>query len=63
MRLAALALHWYNPLVWAAAILSKRDAELACDEAVLRLLGEAERQSYGETLISLSIPQPISNPV
>ena len=56
MRLAALALHWYNPLVWAAAILSKRDAELACDEAVLRLLGEAERQSYGETLISLSIP-------
>lgn len=56
MRLAALALHWYNPLVWAAAILSKRDAELACDEAVLRLLGDEERQSYGETLLSLSIP-------
>lgn len=56
MRLTALALHWYNPLVWAAAILSKRDAELACDEAVLRLLGDEERQSYGETLLSLSIP-------
>ena len=42
--------------MWAAAILSKRDAELACDEAVLRLLGDEERQSYGETLLSLSIP-------
>ena len=56
MRLAALALHWYNPLVWAAAILSKRDAELACDEAVLRRLGDKERHNYGETLLSLSIP-------
>ena len=56
MRLAALALHWYNPLVWAAAILSKRDAELACDEAVLRWLGAEERHNYGETLLSLSIP-------
>ena len=56
MRLAALALHWFNPLVWAAAILSKRDAELACDEAVLRKLGADERHSYGETLLSLSIP-------
>ena len=56
MRLAVLALHWFNPLVWAAAILSKRDAELACDEAVLRRLGADERHSYGETLLSLSIP-------
>ena len=56
MRLAALALHWYNPLVWVSAILSKRDAELACDEAVLHQLGDSERHAYGETLLSLSIP-------
>ena len=56
LRLAALALHWYNPLVWAAAILSRRDAELACDEAVLHRLGDSERRAYGETLLSLSIP-------
>ena len=56
MRLAALALHWYNPLVWASAVLSKRDAELACDEAVLHQLGDSERHTYGETLLSLSIP-------
>lgn len=54
LRCACLALHWYNPLVWKAATLSKQDAELACDEATLRKLGEAERAEYGETLIQLT---------
>lgn len=54
LRCAALALHWYNPLVWWAAILSRRDAELACDEGAIRHLGEEERISYGSTLIGLS---------
>lgn len=57
LRLAALALHWYNPLVWCAAALSKQDAELACDEATLRVLGETERRAYGETLLRLSRPR------
>lgn len=54
LRGAALALHWYNPLVWRAAILSRRDAELACDEATIRRLGEPARAAYGRTLIALS---------
>lgn len=54
LRGLCLALHWYNPLVWVAAIVSGRDAELACDEATLHRLGEAERASYARTLISLS---------
>lgn len=54
LRGAALALHWYNPLVWRAAILSRRDAELACDEATIRQLGEPARAAYGRTLIALS---------
>ena len=53
-RAAALALHWYNPLVWWAAALSRRDAELACDEAAIALLGESQRADYGRTLIGLS---------
>lgn len=53
LRCLALALHWYNPLVWAAVILSKRDGELACDEGTIRQLGEAERIPYGRTLIGL----------
>ena len=35
----ALALHWFNPLVWAAFLLMSRDIESACDEAVVRQLG------------------------
>ena len=54
LRALCVALHWYNPLVWVAAIVSGRDAELACDEATLLRLGEAERASYARTLIALS---------
>ena len=54
LRGLCLALHWYNPLVWVAAILSGRDAELACAEATLRRLGEEQRAPYARTLIALS---------
>ena len=57
-RSAALALHWYNPLVWWAAALSKRDGELACDESALNRLGEGERIAYGRTLLSLLTAKP-----
>ncbi len=54
LRGVCLALHWYNPLVWLAASLSRRDAELACDEGALRRLGENHRTAYGQTLIALT---------
>lgn len=54
LRCMCLALHWYNPLVWAAVILSRRDAELACDEGTIRRIGESERIAYGNTLIDLT---------
>jgi beta-lactamase regulating signal transducer with metallopeptidase domain len=53
LRGAALALHWYNPLVWLAAIVSRRDAELCCDEDTIRRLGEEQRLEYGRTLLSM----------
>lgn len=54
VRCVCLVLHWYNPLVWWAAILSKKDAEFSCDEATIKGLGEEERKDYGKTLIQLS---------
>ena len=54
LRCACLAIHWYNPLVWWAAFLSQRDAELACDEATIKRLGEGERAEYGRTLIGMT---------
>ena len=52
-RGVCLALHWYNPLVWLAAYLSRRDCELSCDEGAVRLLGEENRADYGRTLVGL----------
>ena len=54
LRNAALALHWYNPLAWAYAVLSRRDGELFADDGAIRALGEDERENYGRTLIELS---------
>lgn len=53
IRCLCLALYWFNPLVWLAAALSRRDCELSCDEGAIRLLGEGERTAYGRTLLSL----------
>ena len=54
LRGVCLALHWYNPLVWLAAVLSQRDGELCCDEATVRSLGEGERAAYGRTLLAVT---------
>ena len=53
LRCVCLAVHWYNPLVWWAAALSRRDCELACDASALRRLGEGERIDYGQTLLRM----------
>jgi len=53
LRNMLLCAYWINPLVWLAAVLCKRDCELACDEAAVELLGEEERFAYGRTLVSL----------
>ena len=54
LRTLAAVIHWYNPLVWVAAILSKKDSELACDEGTIRRIGENERLEYGRTLIGMT---------
>lgn len=50
---AALCLHWFNPLVWVMCRLMNRDMELACDEGVLRRFGEEARAGYAMTLIGM----------
>lgn len=51
---AALCLHWYNPFVWLAFLLSGRDMEMSCDEAVLCKLGAGVRADYSASLLRLS---------
>lgn len=51
-RTAAVILYWWNPFIWLAAICSKRDAELACDEAVAAGLSDAQRLVYARTILA-----------
>ena len=59
VRCVCLAVYWFNPLVWLAAALSRRDCELACDEGAILRLGEVERLSYGRTLLSMVVPKRV----
>ena len=54
LSFAALCLHWFNPLVWLAFVLSGRDMEMSCDEAVIRRLGPNIRRAYSQSLLNLA---------
>ena len=51
---AALCLHWFNPLVWAAFYISERDMEMSCDEAVIRKSGSQIKKEYSTSLLTMS---------
>lgn len=54
LSFAALCIHWFNPLVWAAFFLSGKDMEMSCDEAVVHALGEQIRADYSTSLLRLA---------
>ena len=47
----ALSVHWFNPFVWFAFILSGKDMELSCDEAVLSKMDTDIRIEYSSSLL------------
>ena len=53
VRNLCVALYWYNPLVWLAASISRKDSELACDEGTIRRIKETKRITYGQTLLEV----------
>ncbi len=50
-----LTLHWFNPLMWIAYVLLCRDIELACDEKVIKELGNEQRADYTQALVACSV--------
>lgn len=56
-----LALHWFNPLVWAAFVLMASDMEQSCDERVLKDLAEDVKRPYASLLLSLASDRRIMN--
>lgn len=58
----ALAIHWFNPLVWVSYRLMSEDMEMSCDEAVLRAADSDIRRIYSTSLVSLYAQKPQTTP-
>lgn len=56
---AALCIHWFNPLVWVAFILTIKDMEMSCDESVMKRLGTDIQKEYSASLLSLATGKKI----
>ncbi|MCK9217911.1 MAG: M56 family metallopeptidase [Firmicutes bacterium] len=50
----ALSVHWFNPLVWIAFVLSGKDMELSCDEAVMKSMDTDIKAEYSQSLLRFS---------
>ena len=53
----ALAIHWFNPIIWLSFILMVKDMEMSCDENVMKYSKEDIRGDYSNSLLSISIKQ------
>ena len=53
LLIAAVCVHWFNPLVWVMYVLANRDLELSCGETVLRRFGGDIRAAYARVLIRM----------
>lgn len=51
LRLLCCVLHWFNPLVWLAANMSRTDAELNCDDRVVEKLNQEDKLAYTNALV------------
>ena len=54
-RFLLLTIHWFNPLMWLSYVLLCRDIELACDEKVIREMGNEQRADYTQALVACSV--------
>ena len=60
---AVLSLHWFNPIIWLVQKEINRSCELSCDEMLLRSMTRDEKQSYGNTLLTMAATVPLPSRV
>ncbi|MDE6599550.1 MAG: M56 family metallopeptidase, partial [Oscillospiraceae bacterium] len=57
VAMAALCLHWFNPLVWVSYKLMTKDMELSCDERAVSRFDRDVRKDYANALLNISARQ------
>ena len=50
----AVAVHWFNPLVWLAYALFEQDIEMRCDESVVAGMDADLKQAYTMSIVSFA---------
>lgn len=66
LSFGVLSIHWFNPFVWIFYKVFQGEVEKACDERVIKRLGEEQKEDYSESLLALArervwkLPAPIS---
>lgn len=55
--LVVVAIHWFNPVVWAAYVFFIRDMEISCDEAVLSHAEKNINKQYAGSLLKYAAKQ------
>lgn len=53
----AVCIHWFNPFVWFAFSRMSMDMEMACDEKVIKVLGNDIKQAYSYSLFKMAVKQ------
>ena len=61
VALVVLALHWFNPIAFAAHRAFRRDLEAACDASVVERRGAEARPVYARTILRCAA-QPVPHP-
>ena len=57
LRVILCAVYWFNPLVWLAAVVSKRDSEAAADEYAVRGMSTDRKLDYAKKLLAAASGQ------
>lgn len=57
IAMAALCVHWFNPMVWLSYRLMTKDMELSCDEKALGSFDTDVKKAYANALLNISLKQ------
>lgn len=57
IAMAALCVHWFDPMVWISYRLMTKDMELSCDEKALGTFDEDVKKAYANALLNISMRQ------
>lgn len=54
LLLLSISIHWYNPMIWLMYRVVNSDIEYACDESVIKMIGDSNKKNYATLLVDMA---------